>query len=315
MMASSSTNSWLNSLKLLFITTGVISLAITAKLTVPLMLNFAVNDLPTMMKPPYLCLIINCIILTIVATSRFQTNHRHENQSPPLDSTPDAVQMSFHVMEPPRVGYDIIKPCVTVEHNNNKCYEKDVETVVVEDQEDELITTKDIWHPTINDQPEIKFQVEEKQLVTSSHRRKPAKHMQEGERALRVLKPKKHETLDNTWKMITESRNKPSARQFRKSDTFVNLHHDRPSHESTKTVNTKAVRKSETVKERKAYENQNHHPQSQAAEEKLKRYLSPSHEELNRRVEEFIKKFNEDMRLQRQESLNQYMEMINRGGH
>ncbi|KAF5756528.1 hypothetical protein HanXRQr2_Chr17g0815771 [Helianthus annuus] len=318
MVASSSSNSRTLSLKVLLISAGVASIALTA---VPLIFNFAVNDLPSIwsvidswMKPPYLYAIVNGIIITIIASTHFQPNHRHEhddyNQSnyapPPSELTKAATNLSFGVMEPPPVGYDdIIKPRVTVAYES-KCTDLEVETVAVE-IEDEFITTKSVWQPSVQVPPEVNLPVEQKRLVTSrfAHNRKPAKNVPEGARALRVLKAKKHETLDSTWKMITDGRRIPTTttKQFRKSDTFVKLHHNHPSDESK--TNTKMVRKSETFKD------QNHHQQSG---EKLKKYLSPSHEELNRRIEAFIKKFNEDMRLQRQESLKHYMEMINGGG-
>lgn len=355
MASSSSSNSWILSLKVLLLSAGVVSMAVSMRLAVPLMLNFAMNDLPAIwsvvvsfLKPPYLYFVINGIIITIVASTRFQQNHHQENQSPqqvnpPSDLTSDlppvSIQPSFGVMEPPPTSYDV-EPCVVVEPPvvyESKRADMDFETVavsrpeVVGGGEDELITSRSTWNPpqsVINSplhpkkaQPELIFPVKEKQLITSrfAHNRKPTKTSPEGARALRVLKPRKHETLETTWKKITDGRHIPLTRHLRKSDSFENLQSD----DTTPTMKTKVVKKSETFKDRtETYENQNHYQQPSSTNSsaavgasggKLKKDGSLSHDELNRRVEAFIKKFNDDMRLQRQESLNQYMEMANRG--
>lgn len=120
-----------------------------------------------------------------------------------------------------------------------------------------------------------------------------------GGKSLRVAsRAKRHETLENTWKMITEGRAMPLSRHVRKCDTWDHRGEVGPLEETT------AVKKAETFKERA----------SQTAV-KLRKEPSLSQDELNRRVEAFIHKFNEEMRLQRQESWNQFMEMINRGPH
>lgn len=110
-----------------------------------------------------------------------------------------------------------------------------------------------------------------------------------------MARSKRQETLENTWKMITEGRHVPLTRHLKKSDTWE--HHVAPAVDH--------VPKSETFTERSNYE---------YSPARIRKEPSLGQDELNRRVEAFIKKFNEDMRMQRQESLNQYMEMINRGG-
>nr|GEY58836.1 ribonuclease H-like domain-containing protein [Tanacetum cinerariifolium] len=112
-------------------------------------------------------------------------------------------------------------------------------------------------------------------------------------RSLRVSNPKKHETLESTWKTITDGRHIPLNRHLKKSDTFENYN----QHELKLDYN--AMKKLETFNDRTYCE---------LASRKLRKEGSPSQDELNRRVEAFIKKFNDEMRLQRQESLQRYMD-------
>lgn len=130
-----------------------------------------------------------------------------------------------------------------------------------------------------------------------------------GKTVLGVSKTKKQDTLESTWKTITEGRAIPITRHLRKSDTW-----ERDSHVHGagrhQPPPEKTMAKSETFNDRT-----NTRSPSPGSSGKPKREASLGQDELNRRVEAFIKKFNEEMRLQRQESLNQYMEMINRGAH
>ncbi|XP_052208708.1 uncharacterized protein LOC127812321 [Diospyros lotus] len=150
------------------------------------------------------------------------------------------------------------------------------------------------------------------------HRRTVKSTPEGGGKTLRVSKPKRQETLESTWKTITEGRHMPLTRHLRKSDTWETHgrggHHLQPQdYCMTKSQTFDAPAGSAASPPFAASGGKLRREPSLSG--KLRRDPSPSQDELNRRVEAFIKKFNEDIRLQRQESLNQYMEMISRGAH
>ncbi|KAJ6728656.1 COTTON FIBER (DUF761) [Salix koriyanagi] len=94
---------------------------------------------------------------------------------------------------------------------------------------DDFVLSRSTWVPPIRriDSSESNILVTEnlspveKPLVSSRFgHRKLVKASPEGGRALGVAKPKRHETLENTWKTITEGRAMPLTRHVKKSETF-----------------------------------------------------------------------------------------------
>ncbi|KAL6562178.1 hypothetical protein OROGR_003185 [Orobanche gracilis] len=310
------------SMKVLLISAGVVSLAVGLRFSVPI----AVSEIPAMwsiimswLKPPYLYLIINGIIITIAASSRFhqsQTEEPTAARSEQLTSVSTPTPASFEtfsdhqdistVLEAAAAAEvvseieDAIVELKPVTVNGLKVDIKPDEETVAEAQDRDVFVESTFKYNTLPAQKEIisperqleaLFPVREKPLVTSRFgHRKPNRTSPEGVRSLRVARVKKHETLDSTWRMITDGRRVPLTRHFRKCETWEHGH---------VSPAVDRVPKSETFKDRGA--------------PRIGKEPSLSHEELNRRVEAFIKKINEEMRMQRQESLNQYMEMINRG--
>lgn len=130
-----------------------------------------------------------------------------------------------------------------------------------------------------------------------------------------MSRPKRQDTLESTWKTITEGRSMPLARHLKKSDTWES-HVRRNGQTTTSEFNSPPpapkMKKSETFHDNASRQLS---PSSGSGKLSLRKEPSLSQDDLNRRVEAFIKKFNEEMRLQRQESLNQYQEMLNRGSH
>ncbi|KAK7302702.1 hypothetical protein RJT34_13598 [Clitoria ternatea] len=265
--------------KLVLISITVLFTALGVKASLPL----ATTHLPLLwtflllcFKPPYLFLILNAIIISILASSRF-----HHPQ-PPLLAPEIQITPKLTISEPPLVE---LKPLLAIEY---------VQEEEVKEIDDGRKHSMEIPSPT------------EKPLVSARFtNRKPVKYNPEGGRALRVVgRAKRHETLENTWKAITEGRSMPLSRHIKKCDTWQNRGHVGPVEAS--------VNKSETFNDR-TNSKQVHQVVGVSGAGRLRKEPSLSQDELNRRVEAFIRKFNEDMRLQRQQSLEQYMQMINRG--
>ncbi|KAF3623889.1 putative sphingosine kinase B-like [Capsicum annuum] len=271
------------------------------------------SGLISWLKPPYLYILLNSIIIIIVATSQSphtKVQYSDDDRSRPLISAES--KMCEHVTEPvaePEM-FDVVneqhsdnqslsaesKMC---EHVTESVFEPEMFDVVNEHYSDNpSVSAESKMCEHVTEAVEAKFVIStlpeaerelleqlviEKPLVSSrfSQRKTLTRSSPQGAKSLRVARVKRQETLETTWKKITEGRHVPLTRHFNKTDTW--RHQNRGS--ESPVQNTKRT----TLEP------------------------SPSQDELNRRVEAFIKKFNEEMKLQREQSLQKYMEMINRG--
>ncbi|XP_021288229.1 uncharacterized protein LOC110419482 [Herrania umbratica] len=303
------------SLKTALISTGIISVAIVFKVSLPLVSELITSGIPStyslvlsFLRPPYLYLLINCIIISIVASSKLQ--HKAETQqSPSPEIVLPAVKVSSEVYSSEySYGSDTSARVVVAEESKR--------AVVVdggdEEEQVKVVISPPAPPPARSESMELVMSLlnekaAEKPPVSKRFgQRKAQKAASEG-KALRVSKPKRHDTLESTWKTITEGRPMPLTRHLKKSDTWEQRAQKDPNAPPPPLPHT--VKKSDTFNEGPKGTSLTR----SSGSGKLKKDPSLSQDELNRRVEAFIKKFNEEMRLQRQESLNQYQEMIRRG--
>ncbi|EOA33427.1 hypothetical protein CARUB_v10020573mg [Capsella rubella] len=345
--------SWMMTIKAVLLSSGVASVVMLLKVSVPVAVDFSVSQalilwssLLSWLKPPYLYVVTNGIIITIVASSKYYRSHHdrdeedeivvygggggggykihqteepvvNQHQAPPrmlevkdLDSgahfgfvvaNPEAEELESEVVTVVEEEEEIKYAVATAAEDE---IEEELKRVIMVENSD-LVESDFVSLQNSNQNHLIESEnlpPIEKPLVSSrfSHR-KLMKASQEGVRALRVTKPKgNEETLENIWKMITEEKRK----LYRRSDTFTR------GDSSGCGVDGEAkpvYKKSETFRDRTNYY------QTLETTAKMRKEPSLSQDELNRRVEAFIKKTNEEMKLQRLESLRQYKEITSRG--
>ncbi|KAB2601145.1 hypothetical protein D8674_002150 [Pyrus ussuriensis x Pyrus communis] len=358
--------SWLASLKIVLISSGFVAWALAMKISFPMAAEFVASNFSVMcssfrflLRPPYLYFLVNGIIITIAASSRFDGYGRSpqpklQPESEVSVSEPAAVYAPMYrepkvhkltsavvikpgseavyepryrepevvhelkpesevVSEPryrePEVVYELTSAVVF----NEYVEEAEPEAAEIDDgreYEDKLV----ILPPkSMVESDAIALPVEKPPVSARFSHRKPARSIPEGGKPLRVAKPKRNDTLENTWKAITEGRSMPLSRHTKKSETLPN-HGRQLKVDLTSAVDTSVMVKAETFKEPT-----NQSLTAVAAGDgsggRLRKEPSLSQDDLNRQVEAFINKFNEEMRMQRQQSLDHYKKMVNGGSH
>ncbi|CAA2951351.1 Hypothetical predicted protein [Olea europaea subsp. europaea] len=267
------------------------------------------------LSPPYLYIIMNCIIIAIAASSRF---HKiASSPSPESDSFPVQSEIITTVSEPPPLVYeggdDKIVEVKPVLLNGAKVEEQETDAdadadadIEPEDEDEEGISISTYTPPQKNIPPVPEVRPDFLLPATLGHW-KPLRANRKGVRTPRVTKPKRGETLESTWKMITDGRNGQPTKHLEKSDTLEHRGHhiaiNSPYHSS----------KSKTFENCTNSESRQETSSNLSLSTRISRQLSPGLDELNRRAEAFINKVYEEMRLQKQKSLDNFLEMINRG--
>lgn len=122
-------------MKVILISAGVVSLAMGLKFSIPM----ALNGVPAMwsvilswMKPPYLYIVINGIIITIAASSRF---HQSKPEPPAVRS-----EHLISVKTPPPVIFESL----SAQRDINTAIEESAAEVVVSEIEDRVVELKPV---------------------------------------------------------------------------------------------------------------------------------------------------------------------------
>nr|CAD1819336.1 unnamed protein product [Ananas comosus var. bracteatus] len=279
---------------------GAVWTAVMLRFAGPTIVGFAAAAAPRVraavvawLAPPYLYLVVNAIILSIAASSRFRAGPSGSDPDPDSAAAEIAVAAVGEVAE--------VEEEVVVEREREREREREkVETR--EEEEEEMVREKPLFSVRLGHQ-------------NRKSSKKPASNSEAAGKALRVARPRRVETLESTWRTITEGRAVPLARHLRKSDTWE-VRGGRSGNADESPLEPPPMRKAETFHERGGRgSGEGAGSDGGGGGGKVRREPSLGQEELNRRVEAFINKFNEDMRLQRQESLLHYMQMINQGSH
>ncbi|CAM8918625.1 unnamed protein product [Rhodiola kirilowii] len=278
--------------KLMLLSIGTVSTFLLFKVAViPCLFDFALSVVPwslscfrTWLSPPYIYIIVNFIIISIAASSSFQ----------PHSKLPVAEKVSGGDEEEESVAVELAKS------ESNDVIEQDVVSFFSTDA-DAVVSGE-----FSDDSDETEVVVVKHELTMSStdafsYLENSPPEDEDGDSY--------DDSLDGTWKAIMEGKGTVKKPLLKKSDTWnatdTRAPPPQPLAEVSNYVSSSyrpEMRKSETFNDRVSTLRTGGGLRREA--------LLPSHDSLNERVEAFINKFNNDMRIERQQSDMRYINMV-----
>jgi hypothetical protein len=279
--------------KLLLLFMGIISIFMMFKVSiVPFTVNLSASTLPRLwislrswLSPPYIYIIVNFIIITIVASSTFQHPNHHHSSSSPTNAKPVAAATAadqshnedeINSSEDPPANSNAIPATTNIDDSHETIWDD-----IIQQHEERLVEDTNLPNASPETSPGEKGDVEDED-----------------------------DSLDATWNAIMEAQGRPVTRQLKKSDTWdvpprVGIieaaeKNDGVGGDDGDPVawDRRELRKADTFNDRGS----------------LKRMdKSMSQDELKQRTEAFIKKINYKMRLERLESEQRLMQTVNGG--
>ncbi|GAU46900.1 hypothetical protein TSUD_296790 [Trifolium subterraneum] len=281
--------------KIVLMSIGIISILVLLKVTIiPYTFDLVLSTLPQLwfsirrwLTIPFLYIIVNFIIITIAASSSSFSDPKQTTTTTILETTTNPIELKKQTNEPQEEEE---------EEEELKDSELFCNKFIIDPSQEKC--SKDYYLADFNDKVKD-FGLLCKKFITDPS---PGKIINDYD-LLDSGDKGDDDSLEATWKAIMEGQEKTMKPHLKKSDTWTaRIVKAEPfrnnggygDDDDPVAWAQRELKKSETFNDRAS----------------LKREKSMSPEELNKRAEAFIKKFNNQMKLQRLESYQRFMELV-----